>query len=418
MDEQTFVRESVLAVFRKNGYADLARMTQRDFDHIGDEIEKRSGILISGTTIKRLAYGEFSRLPQIATLNAIANYFDHKTWQDYRSAAIQPAPIAEAPNKPDKQKHILKYIYIVGGIVLLAGIYFFVSPKRTVTHIEKASFTFHKNTSNEIPNTVVFNYNIDEVQADSFFIQQSWDKNRRIRVYKKNYTLTDIYYEPGFHLAKLIANDSVIKIIEVSIPTDGWCFYAIDNIANYTPEYIKTAGFIKNGALGLTVPQLLENKIDIKKDKLYHYVYFPERMDVPGDNFKLTTRVRMKEVRNNTCPYITLEVFCQRYYMIMKSTTGGCAHQAGLQFGEHGIRGKDADLAPVTFDVSQWTDVEITVKNKLATIYINGKQVFSTQYRNDTKNIAGLAFISNGLCEVDHVAITGLDGKVMYKSEF
>ena len=34
------------------------------------------------------------------------------------------------------------------------------------------------------------------------------------------------------------------------------------------------------------------------------------------------------------------------------------------------------------------------------------------------KNIAGLAFISNGLCEVDKVDLTGNDGVIMYSNDF
>ena len=34
------------------------------------------------------------------------------------------------------------------------------------------------------------------------------------------------------------------------------------------------------------------------------------------------------------------------------------------------------------------------------------------------KNIAGLAFISNGLCEVDRVDLTGNDGVIVYRNEF
>ena len=256
------------------------------------------------------------------------------------------------------------------------------------------------------------------MQADSFFIQQSWDKNRAVRIHKNRYTLTDIYYEPGYHIAKLIANDSVIRTLDVSIPTDRWFFYAIDNVANYTTEYIKTGNFLSNGSLSLTESDVQNNKIDLTKDKRYHYVYFPSHMDVPGDNFKLKTRVRMKEVRNSFCPYIEFEVYSQRHFMIMRSTTTGCAHEALIQFGENGMQGSDTDLVPITFDVSQWTDVEITVKNKVVIIKINNKEVFSTKYHADTKNIAGLGYISNGLCEVDRVELVGLDGKVMYKNEF
>src|SRR6185436_18442007 len=105
-----------------------------------------------------------------------------------------------------------------------------------------------KTTANAIPNTVVFSYNIDEVNADSFFIQQSSDKRKTLRIYKNHYTLTDIYYEPGYHIAKLIANDSVIKTMDVSIPTDRWFYYARERKPATIPEYISCSGF-KNGSL-------------------------------------------------------------------------------------------------------------------------------------------------------------------------
>jgi hypothetical protein len=55
MNERDLVKGAILEVFKKSGYADAAQMTQRDFDYISSEIEKKSGILISGTTIKRLS---------------------------------------------------------------------------------------------------------------------------------------------------------------------------------------------------------------------------------------------------------------------------------------------------------------------------------------------------------------------------
>src|SRR5690606_29224337 len=91
-------------------------------------------------------------------------------------------------------------------------------------HYERATFAARKTTDHDLPNTVVFSYNVDDVKADSFFIQQSWDTGRRVRIYPGQYTLTDIYYEPGYHLAKLMANDSVIRTVDVSIPTDRWFF--------------------------------------------------------------------------------------------------------------------------------------------------------------------------------------------------
>ena len=89
-----------------------------------------------------------------------------------------------------------------------------------------------------------------------------------------------------------------------------------------------------------------------------------------------------------------------------------------MVFGEQLKKGSDNDLSPITFDVSQWTDIEITVKNKVAVAKINGKEVLSTRYTTNTQYLAGLGYISNGLCEVDRVELYSLDGKVMYKNEF
>jgi hypothetical protein len=126
----------------------------------------------------------------------------------------------------------------------------------------------------------------------------------------------------------------------------------------------------------------------------------------------------MKEVRSTGCPYIELELFCQRDFMVMRSTTKGCAHENFVAFGEQVIRGKDNDLLPISFDASQWTDIEIVVNDKVVTIKINDEVAYSTQFTKDTRYLTGLGYISNGLTEVDAVELAGLDGKVMYRNDF
>lgn len=416
MNEQEVVKECFLEIFKRNGYTDPGQMTQRHFDHIATEIEKKTGTLISGTTIRRLSNGEFSRMPQTATLNALAAYLDFKNWQEYKLSLQNVAKDKPAPTSRSKTP-----VYVGLGflaLVVLVVVYFTYPAKHTLANLDKATFSAHKNTNNDIPNTVVFDYNVDEVTADSFFVQQSWDKNRRIKIHKNSYTATDIYYEPGYHIAKLIANDSIIKAVDVSIPTDKWFFYANEYKARYKTEYIKTENFINNGILSLTADDLVKNKIETDENKIYLYSFFPSQFEVSSDNYTLNTRVRMKEVRNNLCPYITLEIYTQRFFMMVKSTTKGCASEAALFFGEKEFNGKQNDLSPIAYDVTEWTDVELTVRNKHVSIKINGEESFTTDYVNSGKLITGLSFISNGLCEVDKVELAGLDGKVVYKNEF
>jgi hypothetical protein len=429
MNEQKVVEASLHEIFRINGYQDPTLMTQRNFEHISNEIEKKSGIVISGTTIKRLSKGAFNRSPQIATLNAIANYFDFPNWQEYKSSLNQKntetAGASEkteviktvVPGKRQSRRTLLKWTALLIVPVFIFGYYIY--PKQSQgKNFEKASFSAQKTTGNDLPNTVVFHYDIGKVTADSFFIQQSWDKNRRVRIDKDKHTLTDIYFEPGYHIAKLIANDSVIKTIDVNIPTDKWFFYANENKVRYRTEYIKTESFMKEGSMAITKEELVQNNIDVDQEKIFLYSYFPSKHEVSSDNFTLKTRVKMKEVRNNLCPYITIEVYGQRYFMLIKSTLKGCANMASLRFGEREINGKETDLSPIAFDVTQWTDVELTVKDKRVTIKINDREAFTTRYQHSLKQVTGLSFISNGLCEVDYVSLIGLDGKTFCKDDF
>src|SRR5688572_4838980 len=235
-------------------------MIQRDYELVSARIEEQTGILISVSTIKRLLNGEFSRLPQAATLNAISGYLGYKDWYEYRSTETREQPV-HTETKPagsnlvsalksltrSRKWRLITAFGIMAGVILLAG--FLKGASKPISGIEKASFSVKKTTRNDIPNTVVFSYNIDDVKADSFFIQQSWDENRRVRIYKKTYTVTDIYYEPGYHKAKLIANDQVIRSFDVSIPTGDWFFYAVDKGPKRDVEYIRGIDPVKNGVL-------------------------------------------------------------------------------------------------------------------------------------------------------------------------
>ena len=104
--------------------------------------------------------------------------------------------------------------------------------------------------------------------------------------------------------------------------------------------------------------------------------------------------------------------------MIIKSTEKGCASVALVQFGNKIVDGKVVDLGKISFDVKEWNDIELLVKNKNVTVKINDKVAYETAYENTTKNIAGLAFISNGLCEIESVDLTGNDGVIVYRNEF
>lgn len=405
------------------GFANSNDLVQRDLVFLCDRIESQTGVIISLSTIKRLLNGQFSRLPQIATLDAIAVTAGYQNWQQFKISknlevnqngkTYKEKPISRAPNGA---KTFNVWMFLWAAPILLITVYLGVTmtaKKSGLAGVDKARFSARKVTGNDIPNTVVFSYNVDSVTADSFFIQQSWDRNRRVRVFKHNYRLTDIYYEPGYYTAKLIADDKIIKTVDVSIPTDRWVFYAKEGVVKGLPKYIAADG-VKARSLRLTKEDLVKSRIDIQKENVFVNVYFPSQIKSSSDNFVLKFRIKVNELKNESCPFLMTEVFCQRQFMYFSSTLKGCTSELRSQFGENNLNGKTNDLSALGSDVRTWQNVELSVKNKKATISINGSKVFSASYHYSCGLITGIGFISNGICEVDSLDIKTIEGKEIY----
>ena len=419
-NEHELVKICLSELCTRAGLPGPGDLVQRDMIALCDTIESNTGVLISLSTIKRLLNGQFARIPQVATLNAIALSAGYKDWKDFTQAkAPRERARMEDKQKPDgpgpAPKPRARPRFLLAGailiLVLLATLAVLMSHESGPANIDKAHFSATKVTGNDIPNTVIFKYSVDSVSADSFFIQQSWDRNRRVQVYKHNYTLTDIYYEPGYHTAKLIAGDKIIRTLPVSIPTDRWLFYAIENKAGSRPKYITHRD---TGMLKLSTGELLASNIDLQKDNVYCNTWFPSDIVYSSDNFSLKCRVRIKPVNNESCPLLMCEVYCQKYFMYFKSTLKGCTSMLTAQFGENELNGRTSDLSGLGADLREWQEMEFTVRDKKVSIAINGKQTYANAYTQSAGLITGLGFISNGISEVQLVDLKTGDGRMIY----
>jgi hypothetical protein len=421
--EHELVKICMTELCKKAGLAEPKNLVQRDQLFLCEHIQNKTGVLISLSTIKRLLNGQFSHLPQIATLDAIAVTSGYQSWQDFKLSKNLVNGTAGYDNRQStnsKNKSVVVKFLALGSLLILIslGLLAIINIKKSgLANIDKAHFSAAKVTGNNIPNTVVFKYNVDSVTADSFFIQQSWDKNRRVRIDKNSHTLTDIYYEPGYHTAKLIANDKIIKTVAVSIPTDKWVYYAEENVPKSIPKYISTKG-IKDGSMQLTREDVLSSKVDVRKNNKIVQVYFPSLIKNSSDNFVLRYKVKVNALNNEACPYLMSEVFCQKRFMYFISTLKGCTSELVAQFGDNELNGKTSDLSMLGSDIKSWQNMELRVQNKKVSISINNVEVFSAAYHDSCGLITGLGFISNGLCQVDFVDFKTLDGKVIYSNDF
>jgi hypothetical protein len=416
MTDRQLIEMGAQELAARQGFAAAGDMRQRDLEYLCERIEESSGILISLSTIKRILNGQYNRLPQVATLNALSVYLGYADWQAFKAAKRKPAENGNVANqraRPWRHSRALIGAGILATllIIILSWSYFSRSP---ANNSGTAAFAVRKTTQNAIPNTVVFTYDIDRLHGDSFFIQQSWDRNRRVRIYKNSHTLTDIYYEPGYHTAKLFADGQIVKTVGVSIPTDKWFFYSKESLIRGLPAYIHTDAPVRNAILGLDRQTLIANKIDPDKPQVYLYTFFPTYMVADANNFRLTARIKMTEMRNTACPWIIPEIYCQKGFMYCILTMPGCTGGISAEFGDQVMLGKDNDLSALATDVHQWHQLEIVNRKQEVTISIDGKVVMKKQYIVSAGLITGLGFHSNGLCEADSIRLAGLDGKTVY----
>lgn len=265
---------------------------------------------------------------------------------------------------------------------------------------------------------VVFSYNIDKVAADSFHFQQSWNERTKVGILKNSHTLTDIYYEPGYHRAKLIANGKVLKEIGVNITAKDWFCYTKTNFTEVKPRYFSKGNSIHDGVLGVTNKAIEENNIDFQKDQIYFYNYSPKLMDVAGDNFVYKARFRLRKIKNTLCPWIMTEIFCENSFIYLTNTIPGCISEINAKLSENDLSGKTTDLSSFGCDLMQWQDLEIRVVNKQVTVYLANKKIFEKPYQQSLGMISGIGFTSNGICEVDKVSLEDLKGRVVYGSGF
>jgi hypothetical protein len=427
VSDHALVAICMAEVCRRAGFLEQASLIQRDLQFLSDSIESKTGVLISLSTIKRLLNGQFARLPQVATLDALARFLDFSDWQHFKNSPVtqtaEPVPVGgDHKKRPVTGLRSFRFrVLLFIGLLILAtlGLFAVIRVGRPgLANTAKAQFSAAKVTSNDLPNTVVFRYNIDSVSADSFFIQQSWDVNRRVRIYKNNYTLTDIYYEPGYHVAKLIANDKIIRTVDVSIPTDRWFFYSKDRMPRSQPKYLLSASGVKDGAMQLTLDDLAAAGIDFHQQNQYCAVYFPSHIEGSSDNFVMKCRIRLAVASHAVCPVIMFEIFCQRNFMYFQTAPKGCTSELTAQFGDNKLSGKTHDLSSLGTDSGVWQDLEFAVRNDSVNIRINGATMLSDVFHKSCGLITGLGFISNGLTAVDSVDLRTTDGKVLYHNDF
>ena len=399
-------------------------LRQRDLEYLADSIEERSGIKLSLSTLKRLWKKDYEQTPHPSTLDALVSILGYKNWQDFKlqSTPVPEVLVSSPPKKVKRLFTIWTVLPVVIAVAVLTWLIAFRSGKGDKSKpIIKGpvSFTGNKTVSQGVPNTVIFNYDLSNVEADSFFFQQAWNPMDRVKIDPKGTSYSNIYYYPGFHKAKLIANDSIIKKFRVHITTDGWLpLVSYSRMQDNMPVYIKGSRPRADGQLHVTRNDLVASGVNVDREFVLSYYNIREFENTNTDNFSVETRIVCDSSNTTPCPGFEFVIAGEEHVFFVRVMGKGCERNVALKMGEVVLDGASSDLSAFGRNVYEWQDLKVEVVNKKANIYLGGKNVYTIEFKQDFGKVVGLVCYFAGTGAIDYVRMKNGEGNIVYEEKF
>lgn len=397
-------------------------LRQRDLEYLAKSIEERSGIRLSLSTLKRLWRKEYDQTPHQSTLDALVSLLGYKNWQEFKLKQTIPAASLDTEIKKHKRPFTRWMVLpMAAALVIVFWLIGFRSRESGTTKpiiTGPVIFEGNKTVSKGVPSTIIFNYDVSNVKADSFFFQQSWNEREKVKIDPKGHYYSNIYYYPGFHKAKLIANDSIIRRFRAHITTDGWMPLARYSSMDKIPVYIKKEYPIIKGALHITRNDLVSSHVRVDNEFILSYYNVREFENTYSDNFSLDTRVVFDSSSTTACPGVEVVIQCEAHIFFVSITGKGCERHVVIKMGVVMQGGGNNDLSAFGRDVYQWQDLQIRVVNKKATIYLDNQLIHTITFKNDFGKVVGLVYNFNGTGAVDYVKLRNGENKVVLEDEF
>jgi hypothetical protein len=376
----------------------------QDYERLSERIFEVTNTTLSISTLKRI-WGkvQYNSTPNLTTLNALAQFTGYENWRSFVSENVQTAfNIAdkEIASEAVPLKKVVPFkwskVFWIGSIAVFLSLMalwaFHQHSKRlTYSNIKFASAP----TTLGLPNTVIFQYDAEASNADSVFIQQSWDPKLRFKVDKRKHTYASTYYYPGFYRAKLILDDSVVKELDLYVETVEW-LATVDN--NTIPTYFTKAQIMKEEGIGVSEEDLYAKGIDFKNGLPQISLFnVSKNISVPSDNFSFRTKVKSTYNQGDAvCQMVNIILLCENGHHSIPLSIKGCVGELTLVLGNKRYTGNTTNLSGFGVDFSDWVTVDCKVTNKHARILFNDQLAYEGNFDTDIGKIVGFRYQFTG----------------------
>ena len=429
MTQEAAIEQCRILIGNSLGWGDPAFWTNEDFDTLSERIFDKTGVRLSVSTLKRV-WGKvkYDSSPNIATLNALARYAGFEGWRAVKAAASaddgkslapadakgivqnsQPPTISHPPTAPPQPAPRRRSTTpIIIATIALVALLSLLSARLIHSDIATTPLRFEaRRTSDQLPNSVVFDYDASSLHPHSVVIQQSWDTRRRDSVAPDGIQHTSIYYYPGYFRAKLIVDGEIKKQADVFIPSKGW-----KGIIRREPlpVYLRPAEIKQDsGWLGISATTLREaTGSGIFSNCWVDFANVREFPGITGDHFTLETTVRnTSTVEECLCRKVQITLMGKLSAIIISLCDKGCIADIGLLYGFTGISGRDHDLSAFGCDFPQWQQLKCREADHHFEIQLNGRTIFVRDQVRSIGDIMGVSVAFEGTGEVKDLHLQG-----------
>ncbi len=402
VDYQVALKKCRELIESRLGWRNSASWQSGDFEKLSNLIFNETGVVLSSSTLKRI-WGKvtYSSVPNVSTLDALAQYAGFPGWRVFESSLAdhEEPPVLREERKVTKRKFAIGQL--TGGVLVIAvlsaiGFTLFgpseLSPSKKRLVYGDLRFSSRPVTVG-VPNTVIFDYDATNSNADSVFIQQNWDSRRRFKVDKNGHTFTSTYYEPGNYKAKLVLDDSIVKEHDVYIESEGWVGLIRDD---REPVYLHDRIFHADGVIGISEQQIDElNLEDTRKRIVFALANVGKGFNRSSDRFQLTLGIQNTSQRT-ICQRISIIVLGTEGVIIIPLSKVGCVGKLVMTLGKQDISGKTHDLSALGVDFSQPSQVRCVSADGTIRITVNDVTAFEGPFKENIGLIAGMKIFFDG----------------------
>jgi len=419
--EEPYIRLWRELLEKSLGWESSDTWSEYDFEKLSEMMFSKTNVRLSLSTLKRI-WGKvrYTSTPTIATLNVLARALDFEDWRAFRKK-MDENNLRAGRASHEKQNSYLSHrrpllitIPAVCAVLIVLGVTKFIKTSVNTKKYDSVKEIFKSRVvSDQMPNSVIFNYDASGDPANELYLQQSWDPKRTEKINKNGKQHTSIYYYPGYFNAKLVADGQVRRTASVFIKTNGW-LGIIDK--SPVPVYLNPDSTKLPGGLGIKSQTFEKIKgSSVLNDAWVHFYNFRYFDGASGHDLDFETTLRNTSGPDqSSCRKVSVEIIGTENEISIPLSDKGCIATLNLSLGSETIDGKDHDLSAFGCDFKFFQHLSCRIQKDHIAISLNDRVIYSGLIAQDIGKIVGIGIGFEGAGEIREVRL-GNGQKVVYR---